>query len=268
MAISASATSLEATLQPRSIDNRIKLKILPLGASIVWGTDSSDHNGFREHLRDLLEANHGNDVSFVGTRFHGNMTNNACEAYPGDTIGEVMNKSMSSGAFDYLPNVILIHLGTNDCMPYLNITTSAAAAKFADLLRAIKSKDPAALVVASTLIKNLDLAVEERIVKLNALLPTIVTQAKNGGQNVTLVDMHDAVPVSDINTTDLTHPTDAGYVIMARVWYEALVNASSLISVPSKNGKAAPKSPSAASKAASYSAVWVLVPLAVWILNS
>ena len=193
MAISASATSLEATLQPRSIDNRIKLKILPLGASIVWGTDSSDHNGFREHLRDLLEANHGNDVSFVGTRFHGNMTNNACEAYPGDTIGEVVNKSMSSGAFDYLPNVILIHLGTNDCMPYLNITTSAAAAKFADLLRAIKSKDPAALVVASTLIKNLDLAVEERIVKLNALLPTIVTQAKNGGQNVTLVDMHDAV---------------------------------------------------------------------------
>ncbi|KAK5134235.1 hypothetical protein LTR08_006778 [Meristemomyces frigidus] len=255
-----------AALQPRSIDKHIKLKIMPLGASIVWGVDSTDHNGFREHLRDLVEANHGNKVTYVGTRFHGNMTNNACEAYPGDTIGEVMDRSMSSGAFDYLPNVLLIHVGTNDCTPDLDIGPSTAAAKFGDLLASIKSKVPDALVLASTLIKNLDRGVDERIVKFNALLPAVVKNATDGGQKVTLVDMHDAVPKSDINTTDYTHPNDAGYAIMARVWYEGLVNSSSLITKPSAHGKAAPKTPSKASKAMLQSAPWILVPLAIWML--
>lgn len=267
-AVAVASTSLDATLQPRSIDKSIELKILPLGASIVWGTDSTDHNGFREHLRDLIEANHGNKVSYVGTRFHGNMTNNACEAYPGDTIGAVLNKSMASGAFDYLPNVVLVHLGTNDCIPDLDVGPTTAASKFADLLATIKSKDPATLVLASTLIKNLDQAIDERIVKFNALLPTVVHKARQGGQNVTLVNMHNAVPTSDINATDFTHPTDAGYVIMAQVWYQGLVNASSLISAPSAHGKAAPKSPSKASTVDLYSAIWVLVPMAIWMLMS
>lgn len=78
------------------------LKIMPFGASIVFGEDSTDGNGFRLRLRDMLEAN-GNTVSYVGTVFHGNMTNNACEAYPGHTIQEVSNLALQSGTLYYPP---------------------------------------------------------------------------------------------------------------------------------------------------------------------
>jgi hypothetical protein len=63
----------------QSISKALPLKILPLGASIVYGTDSSDGNGFRLHLKELLEQG-GNNVTYVGTIRHGNMTNNLCEA--------------------------------------------------------------------------------------------------------------------------------------------------------------------------------------------
>ncbi|KAK4549928.1 hypothetical protein LTR36_005229 [Oleoguttula mirabilis] len=242
---------------------------MPLGASIVWGQDSTDHNGFRLLLRTMLEAN-GNTVTYVGTRFHGNMTNNACEAYPGDTIDEVQSRANSSGAWAYAPNVVLVHLGTNDCQLGANETSTTAAARFASFLASIKAEDADALVIASTLIRNLDRDVDDCIVHFNSHLAGIVRDASDGGQKVTLVDMHDAVPFSDINTTDLTHPTDAGYDIMARVWYEGLVNASSLITAPSAAGKATPKSPSsdAGNKVAWTSTVWLLVPLAVWFLGS
>lgn len=242
---------------------------MPLGASIVWGQDSTDGNGFRLLLRDMLEAN-GNNVSYVGTRFHGNMTNNACEAYPGDTIDEVQSRANSSGAWDYVPNVVLTHLGTNDCQRGANETSTTAAEHFVTFLEYIRAKNADALVVASTLIRNLDNDVDECIVHFNSHLPGIVRSASDAGQKVVLVDMHDPVPFSDINSTDLTHPTDAGYAIMARVWFEGLQNATSLISPPSTAGKAAPTATpkSQAGKVALTSALWILVPLAIWIMGS
>jgi hypothetical protein len=48
------------------------LRILPLGASITYGTGSSDGNGYREHLRDLLQLA-GFTVNMVGTVRSGRM---------------------------------------------------------------------------------------------------------------------------------------------------------------------------------------------------
>ncbi|KAK5127598.1 hypothetical protein LTR85_006938 [Meristemomyces frigidus] len=271
-AYSPATADSAVSVSRKTINNGVQLKIMPLGASIVWGQDSTDGDGFRLLLRDMLEAN-GNNVSYVGTRFHGNMTNNACEAYPGDTIDEVQSRANSSGAWEYVPNVVLVHLGTNDCEAPAHENSSIAADKFVSFLQNIKSHNADALVVASDLIRNLNHDVDECIVHFNSHLPRIVREAKEGGQKITLVDMHDAVPFSDINTTDLTHPTDAGYAIMARVWYEGLLNASSMISAPSAAGKTAPTTPSSttassAGKVALTSAVWILVPFALWMLGS
>ncbi|TKA82002.1 hypothetical protein B0A55_01733 [Friedmanniomyces simplex] len=228
-----------------SINNGVQLKITPLGASIVWGQDSSDGNGFRLHLRDLLERG-GNNVSYVGTVFHGNMSDNACEAFPGRTIDEVDQDALQSGSYDFVPNVILVHLGTNDCMAVANETVAIAAQRSGSLLSTIQQRDADALVMASTLIHNLVPSVEDCIKAFNAHLPAIIQQARMAGQKVVLVDMHDAVPTSDINTTDATHPTDAGYAIMAQVWYDGIVNASTSISAPNTTGKEVPATPSSA----------------------
>jgi lysophospholipase L1-like esterase len=180
------------------------------------------------------------------------MSNNAMEAYPGHTIDQVQQLALSSGAYQYIPNVFLVHLGTNDCQPASGENSTIAAERFTALLASIKQQNPNATVLASTLIQNLDTAVNTCISHFNSHLPGIVSAAQKGGHNVTLVDMHSAVPRSQLNTTDGTHPTDAGYAIMAGVWYQGLVNASGvgMLEKPASNGKSPPQSPSAAARTA------------------
>ncbi|KAK5700885.1 hypothetical protein LTR97_005402 [Elasticomyces elasticus] len=287
VAIICATDVVNASTLGRSINNGLELKIMPLGASIVYGTDSTDGNGFRLRLRDLLESG-GNKVSYVGkddfiilqqvpptdrlhslgTAFHGNMSNNACEAYPGRTIDEADQHALHSHAYKYLPNVVLVHLGTNDCMREANETAGEAADHFSTLLSTIKEQDADTLVLASTLIRNLVPSVDQCIAAFNDRLPSIVRKARATGQKVALVNMHDAVPRSDINSTDATHPNDAGYAIMARMWYEGLVNASAFISPPNSTGKGAPVTPSAAAELRHTSSVMIgmFVMLVVWVV--
>lgn len=49
---------------------------MPTGASITFGINSSDGNGYRKDLLDLLA---GNPVNYIGTQHGGTMSNNACE---------------------------------------------------------------------------------------------------------------------------------------------------------------------------------------------
>ncbi|KAF2859660.1 carbohydrate esterase family 3 protein [Piedraia hortae CBS 480.64] len=208
-----------------SIANGAHLTILPLGASIVWGYESSDNNGFRLKLRELLE-NNGNQVTYIGSQHNGGMTNNACEAYPGKTIEEVTASPLGTGVFDDNPNVVLIHLGTNNCVQ--NKATSDSANHYGDLLNDIKKHAPNAVVVASTLIPNGNANIESCIKDLNNRLSNVVANARSNGQKITLVDMHAVVPLSQLNA-DKTHPTDTGYQMMAQSWYSTLLGTSNML---------------------------------------
>jgi hypothetical protein len=61
---------LESTLSIRA--GTFYLRILPLGASITWGQESTDGNGYRKGLRDQLRFD-GWNVNMVGSRVNGNM---------------------------------------------------------------------------------------------------------------------------------------------------------------------------------------------------
>lgn len=142
----------------RSLNDCVDLKVMPLGASITWGTDSTTGDGYRRALGQLI-LDGGNNVAFTGTRENGDFDDNAVEAYPGDTIDEVARKSRSSGSYDYLPNVILIHLGTNDCS--LKIDLANAPTRMANLVRNLTSAIPETTVIVSNLIPNLDPETEQ-----------------------------------------------------------------------------------------------------------
>jgi len=177
------------------------LRILPLGASITAGKDSSTGDGYRKDLQDRLERD-GNNVTYVGTRFYGTMADNACEAYPGYTIERVDNATRQSGALLFLPNVVLINLGTNNCV-VKNQDPEGAPARYKQLLDHIRDVVPSALVVVSSLVHNRDPTKDACIVKLNAGLERVANDARSFGQKVAFVDMYDAVPVSDIGMDDL-----------------------------------------------------------------
>ncbi|KAK1849322.1 killer toxin subunits alpha beta [Colletotrichum chrysophilum] len=79
-----------------------ELRILPLGASIVFGVGSSTGNGFRKPLRDALRYD-GFEVNMVGTRHN---------ATSGAIVSEI--RSYLKGSLAYKPNVVVINGGTND----------------------------------------------------------------------------------------------------------------------------------------------------------
>lgn len=103
-------------------------------------------------------------------------------------------------------------------------------ARMSSFLSTIKAKVPNSVVIVSSLLPNRKAAVEKCVVTYNAALPGVVAKAKQGGQKVYFVDMHSAVPLSDISTKDGTHPNDAGYKIMANKWHAAIASAAGEIS--------------------------------------
>jgi hypothetical protein len=101
----------ESILTERSFSNGVHLRILPLGASIVFGQSSSDGNGFRLGLRNQLIFN-GNPVNMVGSVNTGTMADGDCEGWPGYVITQVASKAELS--IPSMPNLVLLHAGTND----------------------------------------------------------------------------------------------------------------------------------------------------------
>ena len=67
---------VEPTLRiPRGEHGQSPLRILPLGASITYGQGSSDRNGYRKHLEQMLQHS-GTVVDMVGTVSAGKMKDN------------------------------------------------------------------------------------------------------------------------------------------------------------------------------------------------
>ncbi|KAK3642653.1 hypothetical protein LTR56_010701 [Elasticomyces elasticus] len=208
--------------------------ILPMGASIVYGLKSSDGNGFRLGLQDLLQAN-GTQTSMVGTQSSGDMSDPFHEAYQGVTIDGYNNKSYHSGAYDMGANIVLVLIGTNDCW-YISAKNDVyddprhgagieAALRFGNLLGSIKTKLPDALVLAAELPRNTNQWADRCILGFNSQLPDVVRDAAQQGQHIKFVEMYDVVPAGQIQE-DGTHPTDHGYQLMAQQWYDAVANAT------------------------------------------
>jgi lysophospholipase L1-like esterase len=218
-------------LQHRS--SGAELRILCLGASITFGVGSTTGNGYRKDLRDMLIAA-GNKVTFVGTQSSGNMLNNANEGYPGMRIDQVMGFAWNSYA--YFPNVVLVHLGTNDFVQHYDPQTSAD--RMGTLIDQIFSATPSTLVVISKLLPNNKTVIESGIQSFNSLLDGVVSGRTSKGKNVMLVDMHS----SDFSIADLgpdgTHPTDAGYRKMAKAWFDTLDPAVKAGKVPAVDSRA------------------------------
>ena len=61
----------------------IELRILPLGASITAGQGSTDGNGYRLDLQNLLA---GTEMQYIGSLRSGTMADNYHEGHSGFTI--------------------------------------------------------------------------------------------------------------------------------------------------------------------------------------
>lgn len=232
------------------IADDMELRIMPLGASITFGLKSSDGNGYRDRLQDLLIKSGTRNVEYVGSRRSGNMANNAVEGWPGLRIDQVLPKAQASVAVE-LPNVILLNLGTNDCVQNFNLdnttqtsptspeltanATYTVGTRMLMVVERLLEWSPNVTVVMSTLINNRVERVQDRTLDANEQFRSVAADLQSQGKKVVLAEMSAAAGGPNMTTMfDQTHPTDTGYAMMANRFYVAMQEASAkgLITAP------------------------------------
>ncbi len=205
-------------LRRNAIAGGEELRILPLGDSITYGEGSSDGNGYRLALYNLLCLE--NDLDYIGRVKSGTMVDNDNEGYRGFPIVSIADTVTSK--YPEQPNIVLLMAGTNDVVQRHNLSTSSAALdKLTDKVIIVY---PEAVVLVAEITPLLDPKREARRLEYNSAIPGVIKKYADDGRHVAVVDMGRVTP-DCINATDGIHPNDEGYGMIAYAWYEAILAA-------------------------------------------
>lgn len=131
------------------------------------------------------------------------MADNQNEGHSGWTISQVDN--VLGPALNFNPNVVLIHLATNDlnrdetsAEPY-----SEAPERLGNVIDNVLKQLPNAVVFVAKIIPTTNPESEERFETYNAALPAVVKARADEGFSVVLVDQS-VIPTSELS--DSLHP--------------------------------------------------------------
>ena len=128
-------------------------KILPLGDSITLGAKSTDGGGYRTPLFELVVAAN-QKITFTGSlasgpsQVSGQAFPRNHEGHSGWTISQ-LSPLIPSPALDGKPNIILLHIGTNDIG---SRNPAAMAMRLDALIEKIAQNQPDALLMVAQII--------------------------------------------------------------------------------------------------------------------
>lgn len=191
---------------------------MPLGGSVTFGSGSSQGNGYREKLRQLLVDN-GYTVEMVGSRRSGTLSQNHHEGWRGFRIDQIQNKARISIPL-LRPNIVTINAGSNDCIQRFKI--DSIGRRMENLLEMTWDASPRSTIILSTLLANSDESVDAKILETNAHYLDLVKRKADEGKRIMLVDMHSVSGPSLDDLVDGVHPNDLGYQKMALLWYQGI----------------------------------------------
>jgi lysophospholipase L1-like esterase len=209
-------------------------RIMPLGDSITFGHESSTGGGYRVPLfQSALSANR--NITFVGSQISGPamvggtpfpQNNEGHSGYTIDTGGGRQGiLPLAPGAINtYKPHIVTLMIGTNDVDIQLDLAN--APTRLATLIDAILGADSNLLLVVAQITPTQTDSENVRVTAYNAAIPAIVSARAKQGKHILLVDMYGALTANaNYKTAYLAnnlHPNDAGFVVMAGVWYAAI----------------------------------------------
>lgn len=228
--------------------------IMAVGDSITAGTGSSSGYGYLPYLADIL----GTGYSFVGP--NPSLPNTYANAgYPGYTTGDFLKEGtyttvvsptgqsyelMGQLAYTYQPDIILLHIGTNDLLN--NVTAGTAYDRVVDMLSwvygTMKQEDygfTTDVYLSQIIPYNNDSSANAEITLFNSLLQNSLQATLSSDSRfaptttsaprliVQLVDMNSIFYNEDgeLNTayfSDIIHPNDSGYNAMAQAYGAAM----------------------------------------------
>ena len=232
------------------------VEIMPMGDSITRGfgsdgagsgneEDYTYNHGYRSHLYDSLTTA-GYDFDFIGRLSHGE--NNGLtfdldhNGFGGETADEIafrINNGMTWGGdkkfYDPLltptqtPEVILLHVGTND------ITRSEpnTASDVNDILQNVDNFDSRITVILAKIVEQGEGPFpgpfippsSSNIIPYNASLESMANTRIGNGDKIIQVDQFSVLDYATppyVDMYDDLHPGEPGYLKMAPVWFDAL----------------------------------------------
>ncbi|MEV0570778.1 SGNH/GDSL hydrolase family protein [Dactylosporangium sp. NPDC050588] len=134
------------------------------------------------------------------------------EGHPGWRISQITNLVGTCTIRRFRPNVVTLHIGTNDLKVDQDVDVAAAAGRLRALIDTILDGAPETTVLVATLVPSLKPVPNGRIQEYNTRMQGIVDGFRSAGKPVRLVSMS-AVTTADM--ADWLHPNTTGYRKMA-----------------------------------------------------
>lgn len=217
-------------------------KILPLGNSITEGKVANP--GYRyplyEQLRDAYI-----DFTFIGSLTENYIWNTdvrscideprvipplAYEGHGGWRADQILSGKPNSDPGklsiwlqDYTPDVVLMHLGSNDMFQFQSV--SSTIGELREIVRVLRQDNPAVIILMAKLIPAHAPTVGEKkannIILLNNEIPSLVQELNTAQSPVILVDQQTGFDPA-VDTFDGIHTSKSGSIKMANKWFQAL----------------------------------------------
>src|SRR4029079_16469858 len=211
-------------------------KVLPFGDSITYGVNDEGNGGYRGPLFARPVAG-GRKITFTGSLSNGPNTVSGQtfpkknEGHSGWGISEVTPYSNGNAGIATLipspafssgsggtPNIILLHIGTNDSCSF---PATQMINDLKGLLDKVITNAPNALVVVAQIIP-LGYGTNDVIKAYNQAIPGVVQERAAAGKHIVLVDMFTGFTTSTMLGSDSIHPNTTGYKFMADHFYAAI----------------------------------------------
>jgi hypothetical protein len=193
-------------------------KILPLGDSITFGIQYA--GAYRVELFTKA-VGASKKITFVGSQMNGPTTAagmmfpQSHEGHSGFTI-DMMQPYVTSD-MTYKPNIILLHIGTNDT--YMS-NPGGAPMRLQTLVDMLLAGYPDSLLVVAKIIPYPSQMAN--VNSLNATIPTLVSSRQAMGKHILLADLNTGFMVSTMLSSDSIHPNQTGYNFMGDTWYSVI----------------------------------------------
>jgi lysophospholipase L1-like esterase len=206
-------------------------RLMALGDSITLGVAGDPaHFGYRDHLEFILGVG---EQEFVGTYrdpAQDRTYDVDHEGVGGNTTAQVLDR-LPAALTTHMPTPnaagsrVLLHIGTNDMQDRVSI--AAVVDNVEQIINTVHAHDPSiniyvALIIPSTIAADDAVFTDYN----NALAARLASLRATTKSNLFTVDMNTAFKTNPSWQTqymsDAFHPNEAGYVVMAQTWAQAI----------------------------------------------
>ena len=121
----------------------------------------------------------------------------------------------------YTPDIVLLHLGTNDV--FKRQSASSTIHDLEEIIKLLRADNPHVVVLLAELIPHMHAVGNSHISELNRQIREMALAMNTPTSPIITVDQNTEFDV-DADTDDGTHPNESGEEKMAEKWFEAILS--------------------------------------------